>query len=203
MIARIRPRPFAADPLIAEANGRTRRRRLWVGVAALIVVVAAGLTSTLYPRAVTDGGKSRPTAQPGLIAGMSFSRPFEIRPRVVALTGDGSGFLGGFDGNGRPAKTIGWRLGHFSWSAWTPQEAVGTGAVWVRTCWSVKQVERGCMVNHRFTAYRARARAFAPVNGHFTRLVVYSRYGRREVSSWCLVADGPMWQSASNRRCSP
>jgi hypothetical protein len=97
---------------------------------------------------------------PGLLTQTSARRPFSVRPPVVDYTGDSSGVLGGFDGD--PASG---RFGHLSWSSWTAGVAVGTGAVWLDTC------EPSC-AQGAFVAVAVRLRAFAPRNGHFTRLTL-------------------------------
>jgi hypothetical protein len=48
MTVRVQRLPIAADPLIAEANRRTRTRRVWLAFAVLASVgIAAGLTTAL------------------------------------------------------------------------------------------------------------------------------------------------------------
>jgi hypothetical protein len=97
---------------------------------------------------------------PGLLTGMGGRHPFDVRPAVVNYTGDASGFLGGFDG-GKASD----RFGHMIWSSWTGTVAVGSGAVWLDTC------EPDC-AQGVFVPYAVRVRAFAPRDGHFTRLTL-------------------------------
>jgi hypothetical protein len=111
------------------------------------------------------------TTLPRLLTGLSLTRQFAVRPGAVSYTGDNPGFLGGLDGFPRWDFRRGafTHLGNFSWSTWNSRQATGTGAVWARTCWNRKPCA------HRFTAFPATARAFAPFDGHFTRLAVMSR----------------------------
>jgi hypothetical protein len=103
---------------------------------------------------------------PGLPTQLS-SPGLAVKPPVVSFTGDGSGFLGGFNGSPRWDSKAGWvDLGSFTWRTWTGRDARGSGAAWLRSCW-----RPGCD-KHRFTAYHATAHASLPVHGHFTRLAI-------------------------------
>jgi hypothetical protein len=138
---------------------------------------ATGAAPALFrgsnPRTSVAAPHPSPLARrsPLFLTGLSLTRQFAVRPAAVSYTGDNSGFLGGFDGSPRWDSSLGAQthLGHFSWSTWNRRQATGTGAVWARTCWRRKPCA------HRFTAFPATARAFAPFDGHFTRLTVASR----------------------------
>jgi hypothetical protein len=98
---------------------------------------------------------------PGLLTGQNARHPFQVRPAVVGYTGDGTGFLGGFDGTGRGSD----QFGHLTWLSWTTTIATGSGAVWVNSC------EPNC-AQGSFSPIAAKVRAFAPRRGHFTRLTL-------------------------------
>jgi hypothetical protein len=92
---------------------------------------------------------------------------FRVRPAVVGYAGDGTGLLGGFDGNGRG------HFGHMTWLTWTASVATGSGALWGDNC------EPDC-AQGTFSAVPVMVRAFAPHDGHFTRLTLrYEKDGTK------------------------
>jgi hypothetical protein len=101
---------------------------------------------------------------PGMLTHHSARQPFQVRPAVVGFTGDGSAFLGGFDG-GTPSD----HFGHMSWSSWTATVAVGSGAVWIDDC------EPSC-AGGAYAPNAVSVRAFAPHEGHFTRMTLRFDY---------------------------
>jgi hypothetical protein len=104
------------------------------------------------------------TRLPGLLTGQSVRHPFQVRPAVVGFTGDGSAFLGGFDGG-----TADDHFGHMSWPSWTAALAQGTGAVWINSC------EPSC-AGGSYSPSAVTVRAFAPREGHFTRVTLRFDY---------------------------
>ena len=90
---------------------------------------------------------------PGLFAG-DYPVKFRVRPATVGgWTNDGSGYVGGADGD--PPATF----GHVKWSRWTSKTARGRGVVWVTTDRSSWHAGR-----------RTTIVAWRPRKGHFTRL---------------------------------
>lgn len=86
----------------------------------------------------------------------------ERRPAVIAISADGSLALGGIGGNGRPPNR---RFGHLQWTTWTQTSATATGAEWADDC------NPDCATG-TFSPYPVTVRAFAPVDGRFTRMTV-------------------------------
>ncbi len=88
---------------------------------------------------------------------------------MIGYTGDGTGYIGGSDGRGRIHGRN--EFGHIAWLAWTKQTATGTGAIWGDN--GVPDDAEGT-----FSAVPVKIRAFAPRDGHFTRLTErYSEHG--------------------------
>ncbi len=109
---------------------------------------------------------SAAAALPGLLNNADVKHPFQVRPAQVSYTGDGTGILGGFGGGGKH------HWGHMTWLTWTTHEATGTGALWGDDC------EPNC-AEGTFSPVPVKVRAFAPHDGHFTRLkLVYDRDGK-------------------------
>jgi hypothetical protein len=101
---------------------------------------------------------------PGLLTLLG-SNQFAVRPSVIGYTGDGTGYIGGSEGRGRINGKN--EFGHIAWLTWTNQAATGTGALWIDT--GVPNDAEGT-----FSSVPVKLRAFAPRDGHFTRLT--SRY---------------------------
>jgi hypothetical protein len=132
---------------------------------ALFVIPAAAAHANGLPELPTDLGGSQ---------------QLEVRPRVVAFTGDGTGVFGGFDGRPlarRPSRSgYGW-AGHIDWSKWGVQQANGTGAVWLDD--GTPNDALGT-----FHAYAVTLRAFRPREGVFTALSYrYTFEGRTEAGT--------------------
>lgn len=100
---------------------------------------------------------------PGVLTVRSTGDKFEVRPAVIGYTGDGTGYVGGFGGQGRN------HFGHMKWLTYTTQVATGSGALWGDNC------EPDC-ARGTFSPVPVKVRAFAPRCGHFTRLTL--RYER-------------------------
>jgi hypothetical protein len=105
---------------------------------------------------------------PGLLTGEP-GKVFVVRPPEVAYTGDSTGFLGGFDGNGRYRHD-----GHLKWSRWTATEALGTGAVWLDNC--LPDCAQG-----KPSPYAVAVRAFDRQGNHYGRLTLRYRYEHKPV----------------------
>jgi LasA protease len=101
---------------------------------------------------------------PGLPTQRDVQHQLSVRPAVVGYTGDGSGWLGGFDGDG-----INDQFGHMNWTSWTSVAATGTGAAWINNC------EPSC-AGGTFSAHAVGVRAYAPRSGFFTRLTLRFDY---------------------------
>lgn len=141
-------------------RGRTHTR---AGAAAPRRILAwAGLA--LGVMALALPGASWAARLPGLLTHQSVSHPFQVRPAVVGYTGDGSAFLGGFDGG-----TTSDHFGHMSWTSWTATVATGSGAVWIDGC------EPDC-AQGSYSPSAVGVRAFAPREGHFTRMTLRFDY---------------------------
>lgn len=109
---------------------------------------------------------------PGLLTNQVIHHRFQVRPAFVSYTGDGAGFVGGFDGTGRAEGHRG-NFGHVTWLTWTNQLATGTGALWGDDC------EPNC-AQGSFSPVPVKVRAFAPRHGHFTRMTLrYEREGEK------------------------
>lgn len=78
---------------------------------------------------------------------------------VGGWTGDGTGFIGGPDGN----PNVEDNLGHITWTSWRPHSATGTGVVWVRRV-------PPCRGRHCWSSEPTRIRAFRVRGHHYTRL---------------------------------
>ena len=115
-------------------------------------------------------GTSLALRLPGLLSNTNVRHPFQVRPAVVGYTGDGTGFLGGFDGKGERGH-----FGHMTWLTWTRRVATGSGALWGDDC------KPDC-AEGTFSPVPVKVRAFAPHRGHFTRLTLrYHRNGARSI----------------------
>jgi hypothetical protein len=104
---------------------------------------------------------SSATTLPGLLT--STTDHFVVRPAVIGYTGDGTGYIGGLDGRGRNAGRN--DFGHIAWLTWSKQAATGTGALWSDD--GIPNDAEGT-----FSSVPVKLRAFAPQDGHFTRLTL-------------------------------
>lgn len=86
---------------------------------ALLVVLASAAEASARPKLPTDLGGAQ---------------QLEVRPYVVAFTGDGTGFFGGFTGRSavrQPSRVhLRW-AGRIHWAVWNGNQAKGTGAAWL------------------------------------------------------------------------
>lgn len=112
---------------------------------------------------------------------------FSVRPHMIGLSGDGSTFLAGARQHGRQSSTNpGW-AGHITWSSWTMTQAVGAGGEWHDNC-------RPDCAGGTYYVHPAKLRAYAPQNGHYTRLWERVRYhGKWSTSIWKLVHSHGYW----------
>jgi hypothetical protein len=113
---------------------------------------------------------------PGVLSNTNLRHPFTVRPASISYTGDGTGFVGGFDGTvERSENRRTGNFGHITWTSWTTQSASGTGALWGDDC------EPDC-ADGSFSPVAVTVRVFAPHRGHFTLLLLrYEREGKRYV----------------------
>lgn len=97
--------------------------------------------------------------------GLLGSRGLQARPYVVSYTGDGSGFLGGFNGHKLVRKTRNTltSIGRLHWTVWNQTEGRAYGADWTdspcRTCPNAN--------NPLFPA-KVNVHVYRPRNGVFT-----------------------------------
>lgn len=90
---------------------------------ARLIIAALGLCLAI-PAAAQAGQRL-----PLLPTDTSTKHNLQVRPFAIDFTGDGTGWLGGFDGTGRYPN---W--GRLHWSRWTRTQATGHGALWLNTC---------------------------------------------------------------------
>lgn len=134
-------------------------------------LICAGTVGTVFAFSATATGagtaalraESSATKLPGLLTTLRTTDHFVVRPPVIGYTGDGTGYIGGLDGRGR----IDGRndFGHIAWLTWTKQAATGTGALWSDN--GIPNDAEGT-----FSSVPVKIRAFAPHDGHFTRLTL-------------------------------
>lgn len=125
--------------------------------------MSAGIIGTVVAFSATATAGGTAATLPGLLTITRNVDGFVVRPAVIGYTGDGTGYVGGFDGGGRN------HFGHITWLTWTKQAATGNGALWGDNC------EPDCATG-KFSPTPVKVRGFAPHDGHFTRLTL--RYGR-------------------------
>jgi hypothetical protein len=140
------------------------------GIVIVMLLIAVALTSRVSANSVSVAGDG---GLPRLLTELRLNNEsYSVRPPVVGFTGDGSGFLGGPDGNGSSPSSPRFNLGHFRWTVWSAREARGSGVEWVRTCWTSR-------CKSWFVGVPATARAFAPMGGRFTRLTIITLVGNK------------------------
>lgn len=124
-----------------------RRTMLSLGIAwmAMLLFPAAGLAH-----------------RPNLLTVLG-SNSFAVRPATIGYTGDGTGYVGGLDGRGRIRGRN--EFGHIAWLTWAAHVAEGTGALWSDN--GIPNDAEGT-----FSSLPVKIRAFAPRDGHFTRLTL-------------------------------
>jgi len=94
-------------------------------------------------------------------------RGLQARPFVVSYTGDGSGYLGGFNGHKLVRKTLNTTtsIGRLHWTAWNNTEGRAWGADWTdspcRTCSNA---------NDPLYPVKVNVHVYRPRNGVFTRM---------------------------------
>jgi hypothetical protein len=141
-------------------------------------VVGAVLVLVLGASAVAQGRPKLPL----LPTDVSTKHNLQLRPFVIDYTGDGSGFLGGFDRNGSRL-----RFGRLRWPQWNRSQATGRGAVWLDDC--LPDCAAGTFHPYRVTVY-----ATQPQANVFRRLTLRYRYhGKRVVDRRRVVHAGRAW----------
>ena len=120
---------------------------------------------------------------PGLFTGGS-PKKFVVRPSTIGgWTGDGTGIVGGRDGTGRAGD-----FGHVTWTSWGARRAVGRGVVWVNHC--IPDCADGSFTREPPT----RIVAWAPKNGHFTKLSFsYDAGNGRKKHTFTYRKRSPAW----------
>ena len=101
---------------------------------------------------------------PNLWTGFKARGSFFVRPPEVSYTGDGSGYLGGFDGTGAYPS-----FGSLTWSSWTHGVASANGADWLKTC------VPDC-ADSPFVPVAVTVTAFKPRQHHFRRMTLQYTY---------------------------
>lgn len=120
----------------------------------LKVMLAAALFAVLVPSAAAA---HLPRVQSGTGKG------FQVRPGVIAYTGDGSAIIGGL--NGTSVR----HLGALHWSTYNGTHGKALGLLWLNNC------TPDC-ADGKFSSARVHVEAFAPRHGHFTRLTLRYTY---------------------------
>jgi hypothetical protein len=139
--------------------------------------IVAALVLGLAPSAALARGRA-----PLLPSDISTRHNLQVRPFVIDFTGDGSGFLGGFDARGTPIH-----FGRLRWTQWTRRQATGHGAVWLDNCFPT--CAAGTFHPYKVTAYATQVRANV-----FRRLTLRYRYHRRTVvDRRKVVHSGRLW----------
>ncbi|HEY3725932.1 MAG TPA: hypothetical protein VGL51_02085 [Solirubrobacteraceae bacterium] len=119
---------------------------------------------------------------PLLPTDVSTRHNLQVRPFVIGYTGDGSGFLGGFDGQG-----VRLHFGRMRWTQWNRTQATGHGAVWLDDC--MPDCAGGTFHPYRVTVYATQVQANV-----FRRLTLRYRYqGKRVVDRRKVVHAGRDW----------
>jgi len=98
-----------------------------------------------------------PPPLPKLLMSFTSSQPYAVRPRFIALSVDGSGFISG------PRIK-----GHITWTSWTQTSATGRGDEWQDNCIP------NCAEGH-YSSWAVKLHAYRPRNGRFTRLTIQGR----------------------------
>ena len=142
------------------ATMRGIRRLICAGTIGTVFAFSASATGagTAALRAASSG-----TRLPGLLTTLRTTDRFAVRPPVIGYTGDGTGYIGGLDGRGRIDGRN--EFGQIAWMTWTRQVATGTGALWSDN--GIPNDAQGT-----FSSVPVKIRAFAPHDGHFTRLTL-------------------------------
>jgi len=130
----------------------------------LCAMKRAMLSAGLILAALVLPAASSATTLPGLLTTLRTTDHFVVRPAVIGYTGDGTGYIGGLDGRGRIDGRS--DFGHIAWLTWTKQAATGTGALWSDN--GIPNDAEGTFSS----VPGVKLRAFAPHDGHFTRLTL-------------------------------
>jgi hypothetical protein len=129
-------------PIRSDAYCRAVSRLVLV-LAAAALLLPASADARRLPRLLTQAD----------------SRHFSLRPPWVGYTGDGSGFLGGWD------RTEAHPWGRLYWVDWTQRRARAHGVDWVKTGWR----------HPPYRPHRMHVEARRPRHGRFTMLRIRRR----------------------------
>ena len=130
-----------------------------------ISIVFAGSMLAAAPAAASAASVKVPTENWGL----------QVRPYVIDFTGDGSGYLGGFDGHPFPKAHPAY--GRLRWTEYNANEGRAWGAEWADKC------NPDCASGTFFTAGKIYVHVYRPRNGVFTRMTLSGAdFGRRSVT---------------------
>lgn len=103
------------------------------------------------------------------LATQDADHPFQIRPKLVSYTGDGTGYLAGRTTNPHHLDRDG-----LNWGSWKATWGFAHGYAWINNC-------RPSCANGHFFKHRAGVRVRRPRNGHFTRMTIRYRYAGKHV----------------------
>lgn len=101
------------------------------------------------------------------LATQSVEEPLQVKPKIIAYTGDGTGYLGGRDTNPSHLDREG-----LQWLSWGGPSAVARGYAWLNDC-------RPYCASGHFHPHRAIIRVRRPRHGLYTRLTIKFRYQHR------------------------
>jgi hypothetical protein len=93
--------------------------------------------------------------------------PLQVKPAVVAYTGDGTGYLGG-----RKTSPGHFENGGLHWLSWGGSAAVARGYAWLNDC-------RPDCARGRFHPHRATVRVRRPRHALYTRMTIKFRHQHR------------------------
>jgi hypothetical protein len=154
-------------------TSRLPRRRV-VAVLGVVLAVAGG---SLGAGTATSAAKARPTLLTG-----DGSNDFQIKPRLIVYTGDGSGYLAG-----RHSSQNNRDKGQLHWKSWGRHRAHATGWAWLDDC--DPSCAEGTFHRHHATVKVDRVR-----HGHFKRMTIHFRYqGHKITDVRVLRHNGDYW----------
>ena len=151
-------------------------RHVGVRLGALWLVVAFSLVCASSAAALPLAPTGR-TADHGL----------RVRPHVIGVTGDGTGFLGGFTTRRsarRPSHLNPWWAGRIRWTRWTRSGARGHGAIWIDN--GIPSDALGT-----FHPWMMRVRLWRSRHGVFTRMRLQYRYHGGTRVEWLHAIHSP------------
>lgn len=161
---------------------------------ALLLGIASLAVNAAWASATTGKSTDQPTArtaqEPTLLGSLSPSSPqtFRIRPDVLALSGDGTAFVGGqgWKADGRRVSSF----GRIKWTSFGGATASGRGLMWLNDC-------KPSCAGGRFQHYPAKIQANSIQRHHYTTLIVSFRAaGKSTTGKYTLLSAGSnsYWQ---------